>query len=1399
MMRNSLDESLARRDTAADTDVAPAHLLARQAEAWRVERRSILDELLQEAPELRDRPQLMLDLIQHEVGLRRQSGETPALEEYVARLPDLAEPLRVQWLINDVLSVGKFDGDARDPLMREGNFRIGRYEVERRLGHGGSGVVFKAWDPRLKRVVAIKLLRAGMRASDEDIARFQMEAEAIARVRHPQVVQIYDVGRADGESYLAMEYCDQGSLADRLDGSPLEPRHAASLLLSVTEAVAAAHATRVVHRDLKPGNIFLVSPEVATPSTTRSSPEPLSNLQVKVSDFGLAKLLDDDSEQTRTGMILGTPMYMAPEQAFGRGATAGPAVDIHALGAILYELLTGRPPFRGATPIETLDLVRHQEPLPPRQLNPRVPLDLETLVLRCLQKDPARRYATAEAVAEDLRRFLDGRPILARRISARERLWRWVQRNPRVAALLASIAALLLLLAGGAMLSAVVLKHQRDLAVKAERQRRQELYRAHLLESQSTRVTFRGGSREGALNTLRSVVKTIPRDELSPEQFDALRDAGVAALARVDFRAVERRRAPAKMHVGVDLDPTFRSWAYDSPQRGTICEWQTDAGAIQDEAEPFLGADSSELRLRKFSHDGRWLVVIHSGSQESGMRAWDVREKRWGPTVKVPHHVREYDIDSQNRLFASCGDDRIRVWRLPSLELLDTSPPRFEHARIAVRSDGKQLVFASPLDQFAQWVDTQTWETLGTITEAGLQPATVHWSPRHDHVIVFVTERGQVLIWDPTKRRGRIAIDYHQDRVVRAAMSPAADLFASSDSLGQTIVRSLWSGEVVAKLEGQVIRFDETSTQLALAVNDELVVHRLEGGAQHRLTRDLYNGCQFAPDGEWLMTGGPLGPRVYSTNDLQRRDEEGFQLDTCGAPAFARDGQELVTFGLFSKIHRWPLQKRDDEPRGWEIGPARPVDLSSLGGFDELRPQHRGWGLAFTPDGRELIAADFRNRRVVALDTAEQRPPRVVGELLNVERVAVSPDGRWISGGAVIYPKVRIWSSDGGPVVHEIPDAQHAAFSDDGRFLVTSTLSHVRILEVGTWRVHRELPCAVVHALATPVIFLPHSHVVAFAPNAGIIQLFDVSTNRVVANLAQPERMWYWSLAASPDGRRLAYTTTDELYLGMWDLAELWKGLEDLGLKAPLPSVRPHGDRPVSTNTEPPSFTIQRGEALPDRSRWSENWLNLADREILAGRPPDAIGNADRALQQASVVGASELVARVLTARAEYHSLNGNLHAARTDWQKALELTPDSSDSMLALARSYLLGLPNEHDGKRGVSLVAPLVYREQPHDHARTLLGIAQYRLGNPTAAASTLREVLAAREDVLARYFLALSLLKLGKAAEAHMEVDSGQQAHRSLPWDMRVALRRQFDEARREAEEALAEARADMAPGR
>ncbi len=317
------------------------------------------------------------------------------------------------------------------PLENRTLPRVSGYEVEAVLGQGGVGVVFRARNLRLGRAVALKMLLAGAYAGPTELARFQREAEVVASLCHANIVQVYEVGDHEGRPYFTMELVDGGSLAQKLTATP-PVRWAAELVAALADAVAVAHSAGIVHRDLKPANILL---------TADGTP--------KISDFGLARRLEGEDRLTWTGTAVGTPSYMAPEQASGTSGPVGPAADVYGLGAVLYELLTGRPPFRGGTALETFRQVLADQPVPPSRLNPRVPRDLETVCLRCLQKEPPRRYPSAAALAEDLRRYLLGQVVTARPVNNWERAGKWIRRNPVVAGL--SVATVLALVAGTAV------------------------------------------------------------------------------------------------------------------------------------------------------------------------------------------------------------------------------------------------------------------------------------------------------------------------------------------------------------------------------------------------------------------------------------------------------------------------------------------------------------------------------------------------------------------------------------------------------------------------------------------------------------------------------------------------------------------------------------------------------------------------------------------------------------------------------------------------------------------------------------------------------------------------------------------------------------------------------------
>jgi hypothetical protein len=371
----------------------------------------------------------------------RARGQHVSPEELCQDCPELLEEVRfrIEALealyrlpVGSLTLVSTLRRPAGPPGAEAEPPQVAGYELLGELGRGGMGVVYKAWQTGLRRVVALKMILAGPYAGSDERARFAREAEAAARLQHPNIVPIYEVGESQGRPYLALEYVDGGSLAQRLQGSPLPAREAAGLVEALARAVHHAHGRGIVHRDLKPANVLMAAD--GTP---------------RVGDFGLARILaGGDGAQTQSGDVMGTPSYMAPEQAAGRGKEAGPAADVYALGAILYECLTGRPPFKGESALETLRQVIADDPVPLTRLQPKVPRDLDTICLKCLQKEPQQRYASAAALADDLRRFQGGEPVAARPAGRGERAWKWARRRPAAAALLAVSALAAAALAG---------------------------------------------------------------------------------------------------------------------------------------------------------------------------------------------------------------------------------------------------------------------------------------------------------------------------------------------------------------------------------------------------------------------------------------------------------------------------------------------------------------------------------------------------------------------------------------------------------------------------------------------------------------------------------------------------------------------------------------------------------------------------------------------------------------------------------------------------------------------------------------------------------------------------------------------------------------------------------------
>ena len=426
---------------------------------------------------------------------------------------------------------------------------FGNYELLRVIARGGMGVVYLARQVALNRTVAIKMIRSGWLASDADIHRFRREAEAAAGLKHPGIVAVHDVGEVQGLQYFSMDYIAGTSLTQLLKAGPLAAPQAAELAASVAEAVQHAHEHGILHRDLKPSNILVDG-----------------GGRPHITDFGLARWMDDDSGLTLTEQALGTPSYMPPEQISRRFGESSPQSDVYSLGATLYEMLTGRPPFVAASRLERVELVLHQEPTRLRLLNAHVPVDLETICLKCLQKEARQRYESARELAVDLRRFLQGEPVAARPVSALERTVRWCRRHPALA-LTAAIATLLLsVILVGSPIAAMLLRQERDRAVTAEAEARDNeesvrrtLFQSFLNEAEASRFSRREGQRFHTLDVLQQAGQLAGETHATDADILRARHLAVSCLALPDLR--EMQRWPVDTH-RVGIDPSFRYFAY---------------------------------------------------------------------------------------------------------------------------------------------------------------------------------------------------------------------------------------------------------------------------------------------------------------------------------------------------------------------------------------------------------------------------------------------------------------------------------------------------------------------------------------------------------------------------------------------------------------------------------------------------------------------------------------------------------------------------------------------------------------------------------------------------------------------------------------------------------------------
>jgi WD40 repeat protein/predicted Ser/Thr protein kinase len=1082
-----------------------------------------------------DRRALLGELVVLDCTYRRQAGDRPRLEDYLGRFPGEEPVLAAALAEADPDHTGP---EAPRPMSAEGSLpltapaeeapAVPGYEVLRELGKGGMGVVYLARQVALKRLVALKVIRGDARAGPESRERFRAEAEAVARLKHPNIVQIYEVGERGGRPFFSLEHVEGGSLARRLAGTPLPAFQAARLVELLARAVHAAHQRGIVHRDLKPANVLLAPSDRFTALLLGGPGDGL--FEPKVADFGLAKQLDEAEGHTEAGAILGTPSYMAPEQADGLAREVGPGADVYALGAILYECLTGRPPFKGATALETLEQVRRHEPVPPRRLQPRVPIDLETVCLKCLEKLPARRYVSALDLAEDLRRFQADEPIRARPADLPARALKWVKRRPAAAGLLAVTLASLLAL-GGYYLDAA---QRRDELVSQTEHRRREQF-AHQL---TLAASLHERDPDGALDLLEDS-RTCP-----PE----LRDFAWGYLHRLCSR---RRRVFRGFSPPLAFSPDGRSLALlrrrtSAPQQVVL--WDLHSGRERTTLPLPPGCVAHALA---FTPDGRTLAVagVRSNLQRrtgvSRVRVamlFDVatgleRLSRQRPATGDLHAVFTADATAMLISRYEVKADRKSASRVVTLWDVTTGGQRDLH-RDRHRESGTSL-FASMSVPLALSPDGKTLALVGMKVEG----------PGGASLPEFSIGRWEVT-GEPARLRHTLAGKL--GNIHSIAFSAGGTALAVGRSDGVVKVYDVAAGQERASFRRTLpvhhLAFAPDGRALAASGNGAMTLWNLSGQKEVTTFRrfGVLRAPVFAPEGQTLAADGPGGVQLRDVAPSHKQSAvEGYSAEFRSL-TFAPDGRTLAG-----------ASDRHGEVRLWDASSGRLRQTLVLG-KPRQDPPLRVLRSFFAPDSRllvtvveQMIGRDSVHRSVRLWDvrTGRERAALAPDEG-PLTPVGFTPDGKALVSGDP-GGNVRLWDVE---TLHpqagfKVPGTIAQAAVGGGLVATAEDLSGgkggrfvVRLSDVGTGQERGTLKGAMV-----PLVFDPAGRFLACTGrkrrvsqkgaasrwDGSLVRVWDVAAGRERASLRATTPLLF-----SPDGSVLACRSQRSQFVGvtLWDV-----------------------------------------------------------------------------------------------------------------------------------------------------------------------------------------------------------------------------------------------------------------------
>ena len=1025
-----------------------------------------LTDYVSEYPELADDLEEMAGLVETEVRSRTRAGEQPDVTEYETAYPALG--LRVR---------EAFRRAAASP-------DVPGYEILGELGRGGMGVVYRARDLHLNRQVAIKMILASKYQDNHVRIRFQIEAEAVAQLNHPNIVHVHAYGTQDNLPYLALELVSGGSLADKLrrDGR-FSPRCGAELLVKIADAMAAAHAKGIVHRDLKPGNVLMT--ETGEP---------------KVADFGLAKV--SGAEGITHHQIIGTPEYMSPEQASGHLNEVGTHSDVYSLGAIFYELLVGCPPLRGQSQEETIQQVKNKTPKMPRAIDHKIPRDLETICCKCLQKEPRTRYGTAEALSADLRAFLDGRPISARPVSSTERAMKWIRRNPTVAGLLATV---LVLLAGG----------------------------VSGITSQYLQARARGDSLVVANADLSNSNSAL---EVTTGDLNlALKNATIQK-ALAEAREVESKRMVARMSIaeGTRLSDTgdtvhaglfFAEPLMVLPDESTTVEitrkrmaaYQKYAPAPRlVEVLPSIG--SSEAH---FGANGRLLAMAGMGS----VVVYDAIAGKID-AKPMPHFARfPSSFSNDGRRLLTCAEpNAARVWDPTTGKPIGGLLQHQGLVTAALSPDGTRVVTAGFGPSLRLWDAKGEGKTIGEELKAS-KPVPISCTSFHPDGGSFATGSldGSVWLWSTADGKAKVecqaldggisAITFSRDGryLLATSFSGSARIFdASGRPTGSKLQHD---GMILAadfSPDGQFIATAGADRRVRLWYCDTGLPFR---DLNHP---DIVNSVAFAPDGLTLIAVD------------QSRTARTWEVRTGLVAAPPLDCHGRLERGSFFPNGRQLALASSSGVRIWEIATpsAAPIATGRAHSF-AIR------AATFSPDGTQFLCANSSTSAQVH-DTKTGQP---VGNSLHhnevIDWAVFSPEGSRVAtasqdGTAQIWD-ARTGQAIGQKLVHKA-GVLHVTFASDGKTVATSGLDK----SVGVWTPGEDKPVLLEHpeVVLRSAFFPDRTRLVSHCPVA--VRVWDLTTTKVLYPLLDHGGGVITSVALSPDGTKIMTGGADGTVI-IWD------------------------------------------------------------------------------------------------------------------------------------------------------------------------------------------------------------------------------------------------------------------------